>query len=232
MKNLFNVAILVLALNFLAVAGGVGYLVQDKRLDREKVLAIKEILFPPPAPATQPSTRPAATTQPLLKLEELLAAQSGRGANEQVQFIQHTFDAQASQLDRRQRELADLKRQVDIAQAQLSKDRADYAKQRESLQAEQKKATELAQDKGFQDSLALYNTMPSKQAKTVFMGLSDETVVNYLQAMEPKTATKILKEFKAPAETERVQKLMEMMRRTQPAREPPKDLSSPQAKSE
>src|SRR4051812_38661704 len=124
MKKLLNVIAWVLALNFLAVVGGAIYLRASGRLDRERAIAIKDLLYPP-APTIQPTTHPseesAAATQPILKLEELLAQQSGRSATEQVEFIQHTFDAQMSQLDRRQRELNDLNKQVDLAKQQLAR---------------------------------------------------------------------------------------------------------------
>jgi len=47
MKKLFDVIVLLLALNFLALAGGVAYLYQTHRVDRQRAIAIKEILFPP-----------------------------------------------------------------------------------------------------------------------------------------------------------------------------------------
>src|SRR5688500_502986 len=82
MKKLLNILVLALAVNFVALLAGVGYLYQSKRLDRERVHAIRDLLFPPHAPdgaaTTQPTDR--ATTQPVLKLEELLAAQAGRPA--------------------------------------------------------------------------------------------------------------------------------------------------------
>jgi hypothetical protein len=89
MKRLLNVIVLALAVNFLIVAGGVGYLRFNGSLDRAKVMAIKAVLFPAPSPE-QATAQPAdATTQPILKLEELLSQQSGRSAGEQVEFIQH-----------------------------------------------------------------------------------------------------------------------------------------------
>src|SRR4051794_23327417 len=97
MKKLFHVLILVLAVNFLAAAGGVGFLFGSGKLDKNKVGAIHEMLFaPPPAPevvTTQPATQPA--TQPTSKLDELLAKYSGRRAGEQVELIQQSVDAQA-----------------------------------------------------------------------------------------------------------------------------------------
>jgi hypothetical protein len=195
----------------------VGWLYQGQRLDRAKLLAIKEIVFPPPPPAEEtPATQPAdATTQPILRLEELLAQQSGRSASDQVEFIQHSFDAQMAQLDRRHRELLALQDQVDAAKQKMAADRAQLELDRQNLTAEQDEAARLATDKGFQDSLALYTAMPAKKVKEVFMALDDDTVTLYLQAMSPRTAAKILKEFKLPDETVRIQRVMEKMRQAQ-----------------
>src|SRR3954471_16759011 len=121
MKKLLTVISLTLAMNFLAAAGGVGWLYQQGRLDRQKLLAVKEILFPKlaePAPSTQPAEAGDPTTQPTLKLEELLAKATGRSASEQVEFIQNAFNAQMVQLERRQRELQGLQQSVELAKRQ------------------------------------------------------------------------------------------------------------------
>src|SRR4051794_35939252 len=185
MKKLFDVIVLLLALNFLALAGGVAYLYQTHRVDRQRAIAIKEILFPPtsaPSSTTQPSADPS-TTQPVLKLEELLATKVGRSTAEQVEFLQHSFDVQMAQLDRRQRELKDLQRQVDLAREQAGRDRGTLAAQQKQLQDREQQASKLASDKGFQDALERYNVMPGKQVKQIFMTLDDQTVVSFLQAM-------------------------------------------------
>src|SRR4051812_42615095 len=103
MKKLLTVVMAVLALNFLAAAGGVGFLFKTGRLDKEKVKTIKEIVL-----ATQPATQEAdATTKPT-KLEELTAKKLGRSTVEQVELAQESFRSQAAELDRRARELVDL----------------------------------------------------------------------------------------------------------------------------
>ncbi len=216
MKKLLNVLVLMLAMNFLALAGAVGWMHQTKRLDREKIHAMKAILFPPAAATTQPATQPVAdaTTQPAMRLEELLARSTGRTATEQVKFIQHAFDAQMTQLERRERELNDLQRQVDLAKQQLARDRTAMQKEQSELTAREQEAARLASDKGFQDSLQLYKSLPSKQVKSIFMTLDDATVVNYLQAMEPRAAARIMKEFKTSAEVARIQTIMEKMRQS------------------
>jgi len=218
MKKLIDVIVLTLAVNFLAAIGGVGWLWQQGRLDRQRIVAIRQILFPASpeqSPATQPSAEP--TSQPTLKLDELLAKAAGRTATEQVEFIQHAFDAQMALLDRRQRELNDLQRQVELARQQLARDLESLQMRQQQLAAREQQANRLASDKGFQDSLALYSTMPARQVKTVFMGLDDQTVMNYLQAMPSRTAGKIIREFKSPEETTRIQSILERMRLAQTA---------------
>jgi Rod binding domain-containing protein len=59
--------------------------------------------------------------------------------------------------------------------------------------------------------------MPAKQVKTIFMTLSATTVQQYLEAMQPRAAAKIMKEFKTPGETVFIQQVLENMRQAQPA---------------
>ncbi len=213
MKKIFTVIMLTLAMNFLALAGGVGWLVRSGHVDKAKFKQIREIVFPPPAPAEQKeSLADEAATRPTVRLDELLAKMSGRPAGEQVELIQQTFDAQMLILDRRQRELMDLEKQVDLAKQKLAADRAAFEKDQAALNSREDESAKLAADKGFQDSLALYTAMPSKQVKTIFMTLDEVTVEHYLDAMDPRDAAKIIKEFKTPDETAFIQQVLERMR--------------------
>jgi hypothetical protein len=225
MKKMLSVLVTLLAINFLAAAGGVGWLAKSGRLDRAKLADIKKILFPPPvAKPLEATLETAATTQPTTaRLDELLSQASGRTAQEQVDFIRQSFDVQVAQLDRRARELSDLQRQVDLAKQQLAHDRGKFIQDQQDLANRQQMETKLASDKGFQDSLALYTSMPPPKVKQIFMSLSDDVIEEYLQAMEPKQAAKIVKEFKSPDEVDRIQKVMEKMRLAAPP------TSSPQA---
>jgi hypothetical protein len=94
----------------------------------------------------------------------------------------------------------------------MERDRVALEKSRTELTARQELAKKLETDKGFQDSLQLYNTMPGKQVKTIFMAMDDATMRQYLQSMQPRVAARIIKEFKSPDELTRIQKVMEAMR--------------------
>lgn len=215
MKKLWNVFVLTLAINFVAVVCAVAWLYSDGRLDPERVRAIRAILYP--APTTQPaSSQPADDArgpgEPVLRLGELLAQKSGLSTSDQLSFLQQTFDARMAELDRRQRELADLQRQVDMANTTLARDRAALDAEKRALADREQLAAKLANDQGFQDSLALYKSMPAKQVKQVFLSMDDQTVQRYLQAMEPRGAAKVVREFKTPDEQKRIQKILDQMR--------------------
>jgi hypothetical protein len=214
-KKLGLLVLLVLALNFLAVAGGVGYLIGTGKLDKDKGKDIAKILFPEPVPATQPSTQPSDTdpTDPLLSIDELLVKTTGMSAAEQNEFLRSTFESMSAQLDRQRREVIDLRRQVDFAQAQLAKDRVALEAREKTLVERDERQTAAATDKGFQESLAVYDAMKSKQVKDIFLSLEEDTVVRYLQAMDPRRVSSIIKEFKTPEELSKAQSLLEKMRK-------------------
>jgi len=216
-KKLWNLLVLTLALNFVALAAGVAWLYQAGRLDHARVVAVKEILFPPPAtaaPTTQPADDTPTAPSSSKRLEELLSKMSGkRTAAEQVEFIQQTFDTTMAQLDRRQRVIEDLEGQIARANQKLSEDRKALDADRGALVAREKEAERLAGDKGFQDTLELYNSMPPRQVKALFMTADELTVAQYLDAMQPRTAARIIKEFKTPEELDRIKRVLEKMRR-------------------
>jgi flagellar motility protein MotE (MotC chaperone) len=215
-KRMLNILMATLALNFILAAGAAVWVWRTAGVDRPKLIAIKELLFPKPPPAEEqkpaaPTTEPSAT----LKLDELVSRKTGGTAKEQVEFIQRAFDVQMAQLERKQRELSDLQRTIEIDKKSLGEREKALAANRKALEDQRQEASRLETDKGFQDSLELYNSMQAKQVKTIFMSLSDDVVVKYLEAMQPRTASRILKEFTKPEETVRVQKLMERMRQAQ-----------------
>jgi flagellar motility protein MotE (MotC chaperone) len=215
MKRLFSVLILTLALNFLALCGTVGYLFKSGRLDKAKITKVREIIFPPPGAASTTRPSEAASGPQPLSLDNLLVKHAGQSVIEQVDFVRRTFDTQMLELDRRQRELADLKRQVDLANQKLAADRLALDQREKALVAREQEAQRVQSDAGFQNSLAIYNAMPAKQVKSIFMTLSEQTVQQYLEAMDTRAAGKIIKEFKTPDETAFIERVLERIRQAQ-----------------
>jgi len=149
MKKLLSVFAWTLALNFLALIGGLAILYRAGNLNKEKVHQIKELVF---APATQPTEEAVAAvrdpaTQPTLKLEEMLAKVSGRSASEQVEFMQRTFDAQMAVLDRRFQELQSQRKTVEDARTQIDQERKALGAGQQKLAAAQQQEKKIAEDK-------------------------------------------------------------------------------------
>ena len=219
MKKILSVLVLTLALNFLFVIGGVGWLFQSNHLDKGKIGQIKEILFPTTS-TSQPTTQPTetATTRPTMRLEEMLAKYSGQPPTAQLEYIRQSFDSQMAALNRSLTELSNREQFVKEAQDKLKRDRAALDEQEKKLVAREKQLDTTAADKGFQNTLAMYQSLPAKQVKSIFMGLDDQVIIQYLQAMEPRSSAKITKEFKSPEESQRLQRILEKMRQatTQP----------------
>jgi flagellar motility protein MotE (MotC chaperone) len=211
MKKLLNVLAYALALNFLAAVGGAGYLWRTGHLDRGRATAIKAILFPVPPPVTV-ATGDMPATQPSTEFDDMLKKAAGLTAEEQVQFLQNSFDSRMAELDLRQRQLADQQRQIDFGRQRLETDRTALDAEKQKFETTQQQLANQANDQGFQDSLTLYSNMPAKQVKAIFLGLDDDIVMRYLEAMPPRSASKIIKEFKTPDETDRIQKVLERMR--------------------
>jgi hypothetical protein len=217
MKKLFLILVFTLALNFLGVAGGVGYLFQSGQLNKAKIAQIKDIVFSKPAPPAAPpaTAAPSRDAVSRISLSTLMSNQHGRSAFEQVEFLRRTFDQQMLEMDQRQRQVSDLQTQVDLANQKLAIDRAALDKREKDLAAREEEAQRQQDDAGFQTSLSLYTAMPAKQVKSVFMTLGEQTVQNYLQAMDTRTAAKIIKEFKSPDETAFIQRVLERIRLAQ-----------------
>jgi Mg/Co/Ni transporter MgtE len=123
-------------------------------------------------------------------------------------------------LDRRFQDLQNQRKTIDQAKAQVDKDRQKLLADQKQLATAQQDQAKLLTDQGFQDTLNLYNSMPPRQVKTIFMSMGDDTMIKYLRAMEPRIATKIIKEFKTADETDRVGKVMEKMRQAQASTNP------------
>lgn len=215
-KRLLGVITLTLAINFIAALGGVGWLWKSGALSRDKIHQLKEVLYP--STATAPTTAPDETaadanaaTQPVDTLAKLMSGIGPRSASEQLDFISNSFDSQMAIIDRRQVELTALQRQIEASRQQVETDRAAVAADRAKLTADQDAVAKQAQDTGFQTTLALYEAMPPAQVKSLFMNMDPATVARYLSAMEPRSASKIVKTFKSNDEIDRIQKVMALI---------------------
>ena len=213
-RQLMLVAATVLSLNFVAMVAVAAVVAQRAQLDREKIAAVKEVLFPPPdstdSAATEEPEPPPAT--PMEELLSLLDAEANKAADARVADVTRAVDRRAADLDRRARELADRAAQVAEAAGELGRERDAFEAEVAVWRTEVDAAVARAADEGFRASLELYETLPAKRSKALLIGLDDATMLAYLRAMDTTTAAKILREFKTDAEAERARSVLELMR--------------------
>ena len=213
-RRLILIAATVLSLNFVAMVAVAAVVAQRAQLDREKIAAVKEVLFPPPdstgtAAEAEPEPPPATPMQELLSL---LDAEANKAADARVADVTRAVDRRAADLDRRAREVADRSAQVAEAAGELGREREVFEAEVAAWRTEVDAAVARAADEGFRASLELYETLPAKRSKALLIGLDDATMLAYLRAMDTTTAARVLREFKTDAEADRARAVLELMR--------------------
>lgn len=222
LQKLLSAIVVVLAVNFIGMVVAAALLAQKAALDREKIQAVRDVLFPPAeteaseAPDDADAAEPPAEPTPMEQLMTLLDAQSGKPTEKRVEDLQQTFDQRTLALTRARRELDDLRRQLDLASGQLLQEREQFEASRKEWQDAVVNAADRARDKGFADALELYQELPAEQTKGIFMQIEEEVVLQFLQAMDPEAAARILREFENEAETQKLRSILEQMRMGDP----------------
>lgn len=204
MRSLWIIITTVALANFLAVVALVAWLAGTGRLSNERINAVREMF-----------TTTVEQDDAAKKLEEAQRAQDEAAAAQEsfmrepptpaegeVADQQAVSNAAQQDLSRLTREAEDLRRtfarelaQIERAREQLRQERADFDALRARLAA-------LEGSEQFEKAVALYQQIKPKQAKDMLQTLIDqgemEQVVSYLNAMQVRTATRIIAEFDDP----------------------------------
>ncbi len=223
MKKIGSLFLLLCVLNLFALLGLGGYLLASGRLDKTKATAIADllrhkgtpekfretlydILEPAPATTSAPASQPAVADSNLPDPQFSTSAQDRIDAGHQAMEQERLkLENQAQELRHRQDLLVQL--QVDV-QAKLKK----IDEQQQAFEKRVAAANAGVKDDSFQKSLALYDELKTKQVKDIFLGMAPDIVANYLQAMEPSRAGKIIGEFKSPAESAFIASVLDRIR--------------------
>lgn len=120
------------------------------------------------------------------------------------------------QLERTRQEVRDLQDNLAQRQSVMEQQRQELLAEKEALQ---KRVDELEQrynDEGFRKAVTMYEALPPKQTKQMFQSLMDsqqtDEVISYLEAMQPRKAAAVLKEFKTPQELVQAAELTQRLR--------------------
>ncbi len=201
MRLFLTIMVIVLVVHALVLLGLVGYSAASGRLgqqQRQQYLATwrGEILAPPPE-----------------KVEEVVAEENPQEAAARIAEAQTENEKISRELERQMTQVREFKITVELAQAQLDKDRRELQGKMDAFQQQLAFAKEKAQSEGFQKALKNYSQMKPKYVVADFMQMEDEQVAEYLAAMKADVATRVLNQFREPEEQAKRLRVMELLRK-------------------
>jgi hypothetical protein len=193
----------------------VGWLWKSDRLDGGRVDAIREMLSMTISEAEALADPAAVEGAGAGSLAEPMASTSGRSSELQVELISMRRGQEALGQQGLLDERARLARLLDLRETELARDRETLAQERQAWEAaiEAQRAQEL--DEQFARTVKIYESLPGKQGKKMLLELvaagSPDQAVAYLNAMNSRAASRILREFKTEAETKLATELLEKL---------------------
>jgi hypothetical protein len=203
-RSLWMIISTIALANLLALGGFLFWLHSSDRLDMDRLERIREILSETRA-AEQ--TRLDATaeqerTEELRQREEAAAALPPLTSSERL-FLNDESDLIARQrIERMRREIEDLQRTLRTESARLDEREQEVQARRDEFLAMREQIARIEGDQQFKKTVNLLETMRPNQAQGMLQTLIDagdvEQVVAYLNAMQPRTASRIVALFPDP----------------------------------
>ncbi|MBN8597070.1 MAG: hypothetical protein J0L78_05280 [Planctomycetes bacterium] len=213
MKRLWTILSILAVANVLAIGGFVGWLKASGRLDKDRMIRLRELFSPTIVQEkTQREEADAKAAQSVLKAAE--EAKSQRPPINAADRLE--LSAQGEEVRRQQ--LASLEKQVDLLRSALARDAAEVARNRDQLTQDQaafeamrkrvleqegsaqfKKTLSTLQDlkpdqakKALKEMIAM-TPAPTGSAATIHTGF--DLVVSYLNSMDSRSRVKVVNEF-------------------------------------
>ncbi len=218
MRTAWNIVSFLAVVNLLALLGFVGWLWQSDRLSTERIEELRTVLATTNAQDIEQARDAAAVAQQVQAEQHEQARRSDppMPAPQQIAAVNLVREQQ-------QRAIARLEDERDLLLAQLDGVHREYEDSQQTFQQQQQQwyasiedDRQRKQDEQFQQALKLYESIPPKQAQAMMTALvadgAMQQAVAYLDAMNARAASKIIREFKTAAETELAKQLLEELR--------------------
>lgn len=208
MRTIWNIISVLALANLLAVAGFIGWLGVSDRLSRDRVEQVRAVFAP--TNAQQKSDAAAAETQAEEAAEA--AQEAARVGVMPMPSVDRTrtleeLEAIANmRVARAEGEVKRMREALELSWQELRSERTKFEQERAAFE---QMRTELAATEGqeqFQKAVALYESVGTDSATNMLRELIEgagarsdnlRTVAGYLNAMKPRTAAQIIKQFEA-----------------------------------
>jgi len=221
MRVLWNSVAVMLLLDAIVIAGGVVYLQATDRLNAERVHNAIDV-FKPTIAEQQAMDQQAAVLaeqaeQQRQQLAHLQAVAQGPVTTRDRLTEQQVGDELAAlNIDRLKEDTRAIQRQVELEQRKLTEQKKELDAQRAAFEQQVREYEQQRTDADFQLAVQLYEKLPAKQVKQIFLTMIDDgqpdTVVAYLASMKLRSAANVLKEFKTGTEIDVAADLIERLR--------------------
>lgn len=219
MKSVLQAIVVVLVIHALGLFGVIGWLAGTGRLSNARLAEVRQV-FAVSVEAEAKQAELAAIAAEAKAEEELEKARDAGlmpiSVADRLESEQERNEMLLRQLERTRREIKALSQNLNLSRQRMEKEREETAAVRDELLQKVADIEARLNSDGFKRSVALYESLPAKQVKRMFIGLMSQNktdqVVAYLEAMDERKAAGVLKEFKEDAEIARAVELTERLR--------------------
>ncbi len=204
-RTLMTVLVSLAVANFLAIGGFVGWLAASDRLDLDRLERIREMLSETRGEEQErlDIERREAERRAEEEAESARSALPPLNAGELLDALREHEEAARLRVARMEREAEDLRRALRREREELDQRITAFEEEKAAFDAMRRRLVEAEGDTQFQQAVALYEALPAAKAQEMLQTLIDEgktdQVVDYLNAMDTRTARKIVERFEDPA---------------------------------
>ncbi len=195
MRRLYHLLSLVCITVTLALAGLVAAAAYTGKLSDERLAKLAEVI------RAEDAAEPDA---PLAGAALAASPQPAHGTPASLEVLQR-------ELDRRQRELEYQDEQLQQLRRLVAQEREELRQARTSFYEQATAQREQAQDESFQELVKLYESLQPRQVKDILMEMEATQAARYLEAMNRRTASKIIGQFRSEMEKTHLQQVLSQM---------------------
>lgn len=200
MRRVYQVIAIFAIAQLLALSGFIGTLASRGALQPDRLenalRALRGDAQPPPAATTQPASQPAST----------------RPARELLPEDEDAARIRRTELDRREREIADQWDLVRSAQVELLREREKFAAEKKEWEAALKRQAEEAALSGAAKEMEYLSGVKPETAKSLIRQKKDADVVQILLQMNSRIGRKIIEQCKTEDERLWIGRILEQLR--------------------
>jgi hypothetical protein len=218
MRTLWSLLSFLAIVNLLALVMVVGWLWQSGRLTRGRIDDIRAVLALPESQAAAAASRSVseAEKERLRLMEEARRAHPPTDSATQIEQVAFVQQQQEHVRRRLEDERTMLSLTLTRATAQLEASITAFERERAQWQSSRSDDTQRKIDEQFLQVVRQLEQLPAKQAKGILQSMvadnNVDQVIAYLDAMSPRAAAKVLREFKSDVEMPLAASLLERLR--------------------